>query len=90
MDRPLRLFAPYNLRILQLLSRQPRTKLPRIPRLHEHCPRPRELAHQALPCHGVGNNAPRGDALEHVLAVPGDEVVIVDVVFFVFGELWER
>ena len=59
----------------------------RVPRLHENSSRACELAHQTLPGRKVANNTSGGDALEHVLAVPGDEVAIVDDVLLAFAEL---
>lgn len=69
------------------MSRQPLPKRHRIPRLHEHGPRPRKLAHQTLARRQITYNAPTSNALEDVFAVPSDEVTVVDDVFFVSGEL---
>ena len=59
----------------------------RIPRLHEHGPRACELAHQTLTGSEVANNTSGRDALEHVFAVPSDEVAVVDDVLLAFAEL---
>lgn len=66
---------------------QPRRKCRRIPRLHKHRPRPRELADQPLAARKTANDTARGRTLEDVLAVPGDEVSVVDDVFLVGLEL---
>jgi hypothetical protein len=59
----------------------------RIASLHENCPRPRKLAHQAFASSQVADDAARRDTLERVLTVPRDEVAVVDDVFLAFAEL---
>lgn len=58
-----------------------------VSRLHEHCSRSRELAHQTFTGREIANNTSGGNALEDVLAVPGDEVTVVDNVFLAFSKL---
>ena len=48
-----------------------------------------ELAHQTFTCRQSGDDAATGDTLQDVLAVPGDEVAIVDNVFLVGQHLRE-
>lgn len=48
-----------------------------------------EFTHQSFSGAEVGDDATTSHALEHVLAVPGDEVAVVDDVFFVGLELSE-
>jgi len=69
------------------ICRQPRREGLRIPRLHEHCARPCELTDQALTCRHVRHDTAGYHTLEDVLAVPRDEVAVVDDVLFVLGEL---
>lgn len=72
------------------ISSQPLRKGLWIPRLHEHRSRPSELAHQSLSRTQGRYHTSRSHALEHVLAVPGYEVSVVDYVLFVFLELIRR
>lgn len=46
-----------------------------------------ELAHQALAGAEIADDAAARNTLEDILAVPGDEVAVVDDVFFAFAEL---
>ena len=67
----------------------------RIPRLHEHRPRPRKLADHAFATADAGDDAPTRHALHHILTVPGYEMAVVDDVFLAFDELhflgqWRR
>jgi hypothetical protein len=59
----------------------------RIASLHENSSRTCEFAHQAFASSQVANNAARRNPLERVLAVPRDQVAVVDDVFFAFAEL---
>ena len=59
----------------------------RIPRLHEHGPRARKLAHQTLSTADARDDASARHALHHIFAVPGYEMPVVDDVFFAFDEL---
>jgi hypothetical protein len=59
----------------------------RIASLHENSSRPRELAHKAFTSSQVADDAARRNTLERVLAVPRDEVAVVDDVFLAFAEL---
>ncbi len=72
------------------LPRRPSNKSLRIPRLHVDCPGTGEFAHQPLTGRDAGDDAAGGHALEYVLAVPGDEVAVVDDVAFAFHELVGR
>lgn len=70
------------------MSVQPLRKGSRIPCLHEHCARPRELADETFARADARYDAARRRALEDVLAVPSDEVAVVNDVFLTWDELW--
>ena len=72
------------------LSRQPRRERLRIPRLHIKRPWPGEFTDQTFARADAGDDAARCDALERVLAVPGNEVAVVDDVAFAVRELWRE
>ena len=59
----------------------------RISSLDEDRPRPAKLAHQAFTRGEAGYDTTRCHPLHHVLAVPGDQVSVVDDVLFAFSEL---
>ena len=59
----------------------------RIASLHEDSSRPHKLAHKAFAGSQIADNAARRNPLERVLAVPRDEMAVVDDVFFAFAEL---
>lgn len=65
----------------------PSCELLRIPRLHEHRPGPRKLAHQAFSTADARDDASARHALHHIFAVPGHEVPVVDDVFLAFDKL---
>jgi hypothetical protein len=64
-----------------------RRKSSNIPRLHEHGPGARKFTDQAFSRRNAGYDAPRGDPLQDVFAVPGHEMAVVDDVFFAVDEL---
>ena len=74
---------PDTLHLRGSIRRQPRGKCLGIPRLHEHRPRSSEFAYQSLTRGHVRHDTARGHTLENVLAVPGDEVAVVDDVLLV-------
>ena len=74
-------------RRIRRVGSQPRRKRLRIPRLHENRPRACELTNQTLPGHHIRYDAAGCDALEDVLAVPRNEVTVVDDVLLVFLQL---
>jgi hypothetical protein len=78
-----------NLLNSSILRRTPhiRTKRRRVPRLHVHRPRTRELTHQPFARGDTGDDPPGSDAFEDVLAVPGDEVAVVYYVALAFDQL---
>ena len=59
----------------------------RVASLHEDRTRPHKLAHKAFAGSQIADNAARRNPLERVLAVPRDEVAVVDDVLFAFAEL---
>ncbi len=59
----------------------------RIPCLHIHRSRPRELAYETLTGRHARYDSTRCNALEDVLTVPGDEVAVVDDVALAFYQL---
>lgn len=76
----------------RLLSRPTMTshihgKLIRIPRLHENRTRAGEFANEAFSRTHVTDDTPRSDSFQNVIAVPCDEVAVVDDVFLACTEL---
>lgn len=69
------------------MLREPEREGLRVAGLDEDGAGPRELADEALARRHAGNDAARSDALEHVLAVPRDQVAVVDDVTLVLLEL---
>lgn len=65
----------------QRRAAHPRREGLRVARLHVDRAWTDEFAHQPLAGRQVADDAAAGDALEVVLAVPGDEVAVVDDVF---------
>ena len=61
----------------------------RIASLHENGSRTHKLAHKAFTRRQVADNTARCNPLERVLAVPRNEVAVVDDVLFAFAELKE-
>jgi len=59
----------------------------RVASLHEDSSRPHKLAHKAFAGSQIADNAARRNALKRVLAVPRDEMAVVDDVLFAFAEL---
>ena len=59
----------------------------RVASLHKHGSRTHKLAHKAFAGSQIADNAARRDPLERVLAVPRDEMAVVDDVLFAFAEL---
>ena len=74
-------------RCIRRIGTQPCCEGLRIPRLHKDCSRPSEFADQTFASHHVRHNAARCNALEDVLAVPRNEVTVVDDVLLVFLQL---
>jgi hypothetical protein len=66
---------------------QPCPKRLRIPRLHKHRARARKLTHQPLASVHIRQDPARRHALEHVFAVPRNEVAVIDDVLLVFFKL---
>ena len=60
----------------------------RIPRLHVDRSGTGELAHQPFVGRHAGDDAAGRRALEDILAVPSDEVAVVDDIPFTFDELF--
>ena len=60
----------------------------RVARLHEHRPRPRELANQPLPSTHIRDDAARRRALQDVTAVPRHEVAIVNDILLALLQLF--
>lgn len=58
-----------------------------IPRLKIHRPRTGEFASQSFSRTEPRDYAARRHPLDHVLAVPGDEMTIIDVIGFAIGKL---
>jgi hypothetical protein len=61
----------------------------RIASLHKHSSRTHKLAHKTFAGSQIADNAARRNPLERVLAVPRNEVAVVDDVLFAFAELKE-
>ena len=61
----------------------------RIASLHEHRSRTHKFAHKTFAGSQIADNAARRNPLERVLAVPRNEVAVVDDVLFAFAELKE-
>jgi hypothetical protein len=59
----------------------------RIASLHKHSSRTHKLAHKAFAGSQIADNAARRNPLERVLAVPRDEMAVVDDVLFAFAKL---
>lgn len=59
-----------------------------VSRLHEHGAGTGKLADQSLTRCDPGHDASRSSAFQNVLAVPGDEVAVIDDVFLAFDELF--
>lgn len=72
---------------IRRITRQPRTECLRIPRLHKYRSRTSKLANQTLTREHVADNTTRGHALENILAVPSNQVPVVDDILFIFLEL---
>lgn len=62
-------------------------KLGRVSCLHEHCAWSGELANQALTSAQIANDATTGDSFENVVAVPRDEVAVVDDILLLLSQL---
>lgn len=71
------------------LPRRPSNESLWIPRLHVNRPRTGKLAYQPFARRDARDDATRGDTLENVFAIPGNEVAIVDDVAFAFNELFK-
>jgi len=72
------------------MSRQPLSKRHSIPRLHKYGAGPRKLAHETLARSKIAYDTPASNALENVLAVPSNEVTVVDDVLLVGGKLYHH
>ena len=59
----------------------------RIASLHKHSSRSHKLAHKPFAGSQIADNAARRNPLERVLAVPRDEMAVVDDILFAFAEL---
>jgi hypothetical protein len=59
----------------------------RIASLHEYSSRTHKFAHKTFAGSQIADNAARRNPLERVLAVPRDEMAVVDDVLFAFAEL---
>lgn len=66
---------------------QPHRKSLCVPGLHEHRSWTSEFANQPLASHQVGHDTARRDALEDILAVPSNEMPVVDDVLLVLLQL---
>ena len=69
------------------LRTHPHGKLRRIPRLHEDRPGAGELADQAFTTADAGDDSSTGHTLHHILAIPGNQMAVVEDVLLTLDEL---